>query len=206
MTDGIIFDVDGTLWDSTPVVEEAWNQALNDFGIKDITITADDLKGLFGLPMDDIIARILPDEPLERRLEFRPYCFAYEERYLEEKAGIPYPNLAETLRELKKKYPLTIVSNCQAGYIELFLRKLGLEDVFIDHLCPGDTGLLKADNIKIIAQRNNIKNPVYVGDTIMDAKACKEAGVPMVFAAYGFGKVDNPDWTINSFKELLDIF
>ena len=67
MFDGIIFDVDGTLWDSTPVVEKAWNDALKDNGYGDISVTADQLKGLFGLPMPDIINAIMPGVPQEEQ-------------------------------------------------------------------------------------------------------------------------------------------
>lgn len=200
--DGIIFDVDGTLWDSTPVVKDAWNQALRDFGINDVTITADQLKGLFGLPMDDIIAQIIPNEPEERRFEFRPLCFEYEHKYLEKKPGILYEELEKTLEILASKYPLFIVSNCQAGYIELFLKKTGFGKFFKDHLCPGDTNLLKADNIKLISKRNGLNKPIYVGDTQMDANACKEAGVPIIFAGYGFGSIEEPYATI---KKPMDL-
>lgn len=205
MFDGIIFDVDGTLWDSTPVVEAAWNQAFVDNGINDVKVTADRLKGLFGLPMDDIIDDLLPDYSVEFRREFGPKCFEYEDRYLREKSGICYPRLEETLKKLYGKYPLCIVSNCQAGYIELFYEKTGLEKYFVDHFCPGDTGKLKADNIRYISEKNGFKNPVYVGDTQMDANACKEAGVPIIYAAYGFGKIEGPDFTIKSFDELVNI-
>ena len=47
-TDGIIFDVDGTLWDSTPIVAEAWTQAVLECGIKDRIVTAGELKQFFG--------------------------------------------------------------------------------------------------------------------------------------------------------------
>lgn len=205
MYDGIIFDVDGTLWDSTPVVKDAWNKALIDFGIEGINITADQLKGLFGLPMDDIIARILPDEPKERRDAFRPYCFEYEHKFLEEQSGVLYPDLQEALAGLFTEHKLAIVSNCQAGYIELFLKKTGFENLFIDHLCPGDTNLLKADNIKLICERNGFKNPIYVGDTQMDADACAKAGVPIIFASYGFGNVKEPKHVIDKPLDLLDL-
>ena len=47
-TDGIIFDVDGTLWDSTAIVAEAWTQAGLECCIKDRIVTAGELKQLFG--------------------------------------------------------------------------------------------------------------------------------------------------------------
>lgn len=205
MFDGIIFDVDGTIWDSTPVVENAWKQAFLDNGIDADRVSADRLKGLFGLPMDDIIDDLLPDYDEKFRREFGPKCFEYEDEFLRKQSGITYPKLEETLEKLSKKYKLCIVSNCQAGYIELLFEKTGIGKYFTDHCCPGDTGMLKADNIKYISEKNGFKNPVYVGDTQMDANACKEAGVPIIFAAYGFGKVEEPDFVVRSFEELLDI-
>ena len=89
--DGIIFDVDGTLWDSTNVVERAWNKAIEDSGIKNISVTADDLRSLFGLPMDDIIAAIMPDENADVRAAFKPLCFSYEHEFLERESGAVYP-------------------------------------------------------------------------------------------------------------------
>ena len=206
MTDGIIFDVDGTLWDSTTVVEKAYNKALREFGITDITIKADDLKKLFGLPMDDIIKVLLPDSSEELRKKFKPLCFSYEEDHLRKEAGTVYPGLEETLKVLSGKYPLFIVSNCQAGYIELFFEKTGLGKYFKDHTCPGDTGLLKAGNIKYIAEKNGLKCPVYVGDTHMDEEACREAGVPFVFASYGFGHGIKPDYVIDALPDLARLF
>ncbi len=205
MIDGLIFDVDGTLWDSTPIVEKAWNRAMADMGIQNAAVTADQLKGLFGLPMKDIIDRILPAEPEEIKEKFMPLCFSYEHAFLEKNAGILYPHLEETLSELAQRYPLFIVSNCQAGYIELFLRKTGFQRFFKDFTCPGDTGVFKAENIGIIAERNGLKTPVYVGDTQMDADACKKAGIKMIFASYGFGNVEYPDYTIADPLDLLQI-
>lgn len=204
MIDGIIFDVDGTVWDSTPVVERAWNDALAEAGYKE-RVTADRLKGLFGLPMNDIIRDILPWETEDNISAFAPICFKYEHEYLAQEAGIVYEGFEDMLKALHGKYPLYIVSNCQAGYIELMLSKTGFAGYFEDHLCPGDTGELKAANIRKICERHNLKSPVYVGDTQMDANACIDAGVPIAFAAYGFGTVEKPDYIINSPMELVDV-
>lgn len=203
--DGIIFDVDGTIWDTTKVVADAWNQALISVDLPHLSVTADMLKGLFGLPMDVIIANIMPEEPVKKQQEFLPICSEFEFNYLNKQGGIIYEGLDETLKILSENYLLFIVSNCQSGYVELVFEKTGFGKYFKDHLCPGDSGLLKADNIKLISKNNDIKHPIYVGDTQMDADACKNANVPIIHASYGFGKVKNPDYTINTPKELLSI-
>ena len=55
-------------------------------------------------------------------------------------------------------------------------------------------------------ERNNLENTVYVGDTIGDQNAAKEADVPFIFAGYGFGKAEAPEKTIGSIRELSEIF
>ena len=202
--DGLLFDVDGTIWDSTPVVEKAWNAALADSGHGDVSITADRLKGLFGLPMVDIIEDILPESTPEEKEFFLPLCSRYEFEYLEKESGVVYEGLEDALRTLSGSgIPLFIVSNCQSGYIELMYRKTGFGNYFQDQLCPGDTGKLKADNILIMAQRHKLKRPAYIGDTAMDMEACRKAGVPFIYAAYGFGRVTGPDGIIKDPRDLI---
>ena len=202
--DGLIFDVDGTLWDSTKVVAKAWTKAFEEEGY-DMQICADRLKGLFGLPMDDIIADLLPDSTYEERQRIAPCVYKYEEEFLYENAGELYPDLELMMRTLAKEYRIFIVSNCQKGYIELFCDKTGLGDIVADHSCFGDNNLMKSDNIKLIVKRHNLSNPVYIGDTQMDADACREAGCPIIYAAYGFGNVAEPDYVINKPMDLVEL-
>ncbi len=207
MVDGVIFDVDGTLWNTTPIVEKAWNQALKDSGFGDFSVTAKQLQGLFGLPMPEIIEAIMPGVPRAEREAFAPKCYSYEHEYLERESGILYPGILETIRKLAKEHEIFIVSNCQAGYIELFIRKTGIGDVIKDHLCLGDNNLLKADNIKLIVEKHNLKSPVYVGDIQGDADSSKDAGVRFIFASYGFGNVRKEDIyaSVKEPSELTDV-
>ncbi len=204
MYDGIILDIDGTIWDSTEVVKDAWNRAFSEQGY-DNTVTAQDLKRLFGLPMNEIFRNIVPDASDDDIDAFEPLCSKYEFEYLEREGGYVYPGMKETIETLSRDHKIAIVSNCQSGYIELVMRMTGIEPYIIDHVCPGDTGMLKAGNIRLVADRNNMNDPVYVGDIEKDEIASRQAGVAFIHAAFGFGHGISPDHTIMKFTDLLRI-
>lgn len=204
--DSIIFDVDGTLWDSTDIVAKAWTEVIQQKTDLDMIITAEKLHGLFGQILPDIAKQIFTEETPERQLELINMCCDEEHRALLLTPPAPFPGMEETLAELSKKYKLYMVSNCEAGYIEVFLEATGFAPYFQGHLCPGDTGNAKASNILQIIREHNLKSPVYVGDTAGDYKATKEAQIPFVFASYGFGDVENPDYIIKKPTDLLELF
>lgn len=206
-TDGIIFDVDGTLWDSTEIVAGAWNRAIAEEGIADIALDAEILKGLFGKTMDVIAESVIPGATKNQRENIMERCCVYEHEALRENdVDITYPNVVGTIRRLAKRLPLFIVSNCQSGYIELFLEKTGLRACVRDSECFGDTGLQKGENIRLLVERNGLKRAVYVGDTRGDYEACAQAGLPMIFAEYGFGEVPECERRIRGFEELEGMF
>ncbi len=116
-TDGIIFDMDGTIWDNTPVFAPSWERACADMGY-DVKFTPDTLKGLFGKTMTDIADACIPDDNPEKRYETLRLCEEYEMSDLESSSvDTTYPGLKETLEKLSKITKLYIVSNCQSGYI-----------------------------------------------------------------------------------------
>ena len=130
-----------------------------------------------------------------------------ENRHLaEDPCDIGYPGIRETMEALAKKYRLFIVSNSQCGYPELCIRKLGLGRFISGHLCFGDTGRSKGETIRRLMALHGIESAVYVGDTQGDLDAADGAGIPFVYAAYGFGTVARWDEKIGSFPELLDIY
>ncbi|MCR4908226.1 MAG: HAD family hydrolase [Lachnospiraceae bacterium] len=204
-TDGIILDIDGTIWDSTEIVAGAWNRAMREFGLPEI-VTAEKLKGLFGKPMNIIAQILLPDLEEETRDELMRKCCVYEhEALMADPCRIAFPGVVESIRLLSEKIPVYIVSNCQKGYIELVMEKTGITDCITDHECYGETLKGKAENIRLLSERNNIEYPVYVGDTDGDREACEEAGVRFIHAAYGFGRAERADARISSFCELVPL-
>jgi phosphoglycolate phosphatase len=205
--DSIIFDLDGTLWDSSETITKAWQAALAqvDFMNNEV-MTRERVRSITGMTYDKIFETLFPYLDTAQRDEVKRLCSVSELDILHKEGGKLYPDLSETLTYLGKKYKLYIVSNCQNGYIELFLDLYNMHSHFLAHQCFGTKGNPKADNIKDIVSDHNLKAPVYVGDTMGDYSAAKEAGVPFIFASYGFGKVETGQVaTINHFKELTEI-
>lgn len=202
--DGIIFDVDGTLWDSREVVAKAWNQAIEDTTDLDIRVNAHQLKSLFGKPLDEIMDVLFPMLTANEKDTLKAALYEYEHALIDKEPCIWYEGMADGIKKLSKQHKLFIVSNCQAGYIEAFLKATNLGEYITDFTCPGETGLLKGDNLKIIMERNNLKSAIYIGDTQGDADACKIAGIPIIYASYGFGIIESPDYVISKFTDLLD--
>ncbi len=210
MIQNIILDVDGTLWDTTEVVAKAWNEAIADNGISSVKTTAAKLKKLFGKPVNIIAKELFTDVDEESmRMELMDLCCLYEHKALEQTTDcLLFDGVASTLQELSGQgIRLFIVSNCQSGYIELFMQKNQLESIIQDKECFGDTGLSKGQNIVLVMRRQQLdpKETIYVGDTLGDAQASTEAGIPFAFAEYGFGSVENPTWRLSRFCEVKDL-
>jgi len=204
--DSIIFDLDGTLWDSTGVVAEAWQAAKEQVDFIKEDVTADMVKGITGMTYKAIFEKLFPYLTDEKREEYKAIAAKYELEILHTKGGELYPALEETLQYLSTKYKLYIVSNCQSGYIEVFFKTSGLGNYFLGHQCYGTKNMPKADNIKDIVNDHALKAPVYVGDTMGDYNAAVGAGVPFIFANYGFGKVEEGQVaTIDTVGDLITL-
>ena len=121
MLDGLIFDVDGTLWDSTDLVAKAWNYVLETETTLPADITGELLKTLFGKPMDEICLKIFKGIPVSEHPHLGDICFQKENQLLYQDPVPLYPQILETFQKLSTRCPLFIVSNCQKGYIEALL-------------------------------------------------------------------------------------
>ncbi|UKS65530.1 HAD family hydrolase [Rossellomorea marisflavi] len=204
--DSIIFDLDGTIWDPIDTVLEAWNRTIEEHDEAGQTMTREDFEGVMGLQVKEIEERLFPDVDEEVRSRMLKACLEREEALLGERGGRLYPDVEKVLETLSHSYKLFIVSNCQDGYIETFYDYHKLERFFKDFENPGRTGLSKGENIKLIMERNNLKAPVYVGDTDGDRKAAEYAGIPFVYAKYGFGKVEKHDAVLEAFEDLVKLY
>ena len=202
----IIFDVDGTLWNSSDGVIKAGNEIIEkELGMKDY-LDQDMMDRVMGLEVNEIAAIYFPWLDYEKGSELVFKCMDNENAYLSKHGGILYDNVENVLKELSKKHDLMIVTNAQKGYVEAMFNAHPIGQYFKDYIEAGETGLPKGKNIQLMMERHGYKEAVYVGDTMKDYDACQEAHVPMIYCSYGFGQVDHYWKKIDSFSELLNIF
>ena len=202
--ESLIFDIDGTLWDSRALVAEGYNLQLRDEGLEHLSTDAETLKGLFGKVMTEIADALLAPIPAPERYALMERCMDTENVHLRNNpCKIGYPGIRETMEKLAENHRLFIVSNSQQGYPELCIEKLGLTDLIQGHLCFGDTGTCKGETIRRLMARHGIESACYIGDTQGDLDAAELAGIPFIYCAYGFGAVDHPWKIIDRFEDLL---
>ena len=206
MKKGILFDLDGTLWDSSRQVTDAWNKTIREKTNRTEQFTVDDMHRFMGKTLEAIAALMFPDLPDEERIAILRLCSKDEIDCLTnpEAGDHPalYPDEQNVIRTLAQEYTLGIVSNCQVGYIETYLNQIPFADAFTDIECAGRTGKSKGENIRLVMERQGITDCVYVGDTQGDADAAKTADVRFIHAAYGFGKVDACDAVLEDIRRL----
>ena len=204
--ESLIFDIDGTLWDSRAIVAKGYNAQLKDEGMERFCVDAEVLKTVFGKVMTEIADILFAELPEADRYPLLERCMAREDQTLhEDPCNIGYPKVKETMEDLVKKHRLFIVSNSQSGYPQLCIEKMGLGDLISGHLCFGDTGTCKGETIKKLMRDHNITSACYVGDTQGDLDAAELAGMPFIYCTFGFGAVDHYWKKIDTFAELLEL-
>ena len=201
----VIFDIDGTLTNSTSAIIRSWNRYLSSLDCP-VHLLDEELAGsLMGKTMDEWAMAVLPGMPLSKA---RPITVTLEQIENDEiranGTGL-YPFVKETFESLNQNYDLFILSNCGKGYIEAVMDYAGITPYVKGHLCNGDTGLDKPDNMRKMIEDYHMHCPVYVGDTARDEECCREVGIPFIYVSWGFGDVPDAQYRADSMKELPDV-
>ena len=201
MKTGIFFDLDGTLWDAVESITTSWNIKLKDLGYS-LKLTPEQLQKEMGKLMEDIADSVFSEIKKPTRYDVLKQCMDYEMEYLKEHGGVLYPEVENTLKQLKENYFLAVISNGQETYVKDFIEFFRFEKYFDDYEEAGRTGFSKDKNIELVAKRNHLERVFYVGDIEADMIAAEQSGATFIHAAYGFGTVPGDRLKIESFKDL----
>lgn len=202
--DMIIFDLDGTLWETEKISYKTANAVLKKYE-SDKEITMDVIKSTMGCTYAETAEMYMPYYDVEKREKILGQMLDLNAKILSEFGGNVYKNLEETLEILSKDYKLAIVSNCADGYIESFLNSSKLDKYFVDYMAAAKYKVTKAEAIRQVVERNNIYSAIYVGDTINDYKATLGADVDFIQAKYGFGEDLRTEYSIDDISELPEL-
>lgn len=202
----LIFDLDGTLWDSRASIINIWNTVLTRHRLIEKELKPEDMDQYMGLLTDDIVREIAPGITGQDVKTILAEISEQESKVLRTRGGILYEGVEDTLKSLSETHNLFIVSNCQDGYIEAFLDFYRFGGLFTDFESHGRTGKPKAENIQLIMERNgiNTENAVYIGDTQTDYSSAKSNNLDFIFCEYGFGKLDTQEnvFSVSVFPDL----
>lgn len=209
MADSIGFDLDGTLWDFAPRYADFFAEAVRGMeGVHQPTVP--EVFAVTGLPAIAYVENLFP-ELKDADTSVKLSIFRRAERNgcdaILREGGILYDGLEEMLQKLSARYALFIASNCEPTYLNNFLTYYGFRHYFTDVICQdltiGET--TKGQNIRTVMRRNGFRHTVFVGDAQSDADAAAEAGVPFIWASYGYGSVPTAKYRIGKPLELVSL-
>ncbi|WP_333653523.1 HAD family hydrolase [Dissulfurispira sp.] len=213
----IIFDLDGTLIDSSIDITNAINYAIEPYGVKPVTVQ--ETIGLVGEGITRLMEKIIDrgqkseDRSQTKEIDKDILVDRFLEHYsahLVDKTTV-YPGVRETLERLKD-YKKAVISNKREALSTKILNDLGLLK-YLDLVVGSDTTPERKPSpvpILHVLSKLNIRpeDAVIVGDSNFDIEAGKAAGIKTIAVTYGYRPLDllkGADFIINRMDELIDI-
>ena len=207
MKNMIIFDLDGTLWDTS----EDTYIIVNDYLKKNnynFTVDKDVIVNNMGYEIDVCAEHFFPKLEKKEAIALLEKIYAEENKMLENGLviGKIFSGVSEAIKKLSKKYNLCIVSNCSNKiYIESFIKAAKVKDYIIDYMAASDFFISKAEAIRKMKDKYQAQKVIYVGDTLKDQVSAVDAGGIFVYAKYGFGEELISKSFINDISELYSL-
>lgn len=212
MKQAIIFDMDGTLFQTNLILEPALQATfdiLREKGQWQVETPIEMYRQIMGVPLPVVWETLLPNHSQETREESN---IIFQEQLIEkihQGRGALYDGAEHILRELSINYSLYIASNGQVEYLQAIIEKYRLHR-WIQHtysiqmINSGD----KSELVKMVIAENGITKGAVVGDRYSDIKAAKDNGLVAIGCQFDFSQpaeLAKADITIQNLIELRDI-
>jgi phosphoglycolate phosphatase len=203
----IVFDLDGTLVDSRRDIAEAANALLEAYGAR--PLHEDTIGRMVGDGAPTLLARAFaaagmdrPADGLDRFLEI------YDSRLLRHTR--PYPRMLEVLETLGARASLAVLTNKPLAATRSILSGLGLARYFDEDAVVGGDGPFarKPDPAGLLhlTSRAGVSPAatLFVGDSIVDWRAARNASTGVCLARYGFGFEGFPVHELDPADRMID--
>ena len=200
----IIFDLDGTLWETIEATYEAAN-LIADKHMELRKISKETIVRGMGLNSEENASNYMPYISTENGLKYMKEISDKTSEIINKKNVIIYNGVEETIKELNKNYKLGIVTNNRDKYAETFLKIANLKTYFTDYMGASSYNITKSEAIKIMVNKYKEKENYYVGDIKKDQEATIEAGIKFIHAKYGFEPNLESELYIEDIKKLPEL-
>ena len=212
MTKAIIFDMDGTLFQTNLILEPALEATFdvlrkNGYWVGETPI--EKYREIMGVPLGVVWETLCPEHKEEQRIQSNRIFQEKLISLIEMNKGALYKGVEETLCALSKHYPLYIASNGQQAYLDAIVKIFKLdryvERVYsIDRIATGN----KSELVTLVKEENNINSGFVVGDRSSDILAAKDNHLLSIGVRFDFAQEDElslADYIVDSFGELLPL-
>jgi len=194
----LIFDYDGVIVDSMPLVLEVLNKLGPKYGIN--LSTREDVENLFEKNVYDSLRELGLDEHKLENLKEKLGL-----RLLLLQSHVKLFKIKTVLKKLKKKNKLFVITSNLSIVIKHNMKKNNIE---FDDVIGAETEKSKVKKILALKELYPNEEYYYIGDTSGDIVEGKEAYVKTIAVTWGYHKRDRlekvkPDYIIDSPKELL---
>ncbi len=199
----IIFDLDGTLWETGDAYVYSYNKTCDTLKIPQETRrSGESVKSFLGMKLEELVMTIIPG--VEDKETLGKLLLMNVIEYLVQNPQTYGKNLYKLFEELAKDYELYIISNCPRPFLEAFYQVSGIKA-----LITGDSTIEESNKIQAIKRitKDYSEKALFVGDAPSDYDSISNhSEVYFVFAAYGYKECDKYDFylkDLESFPELL---
>jgi len=207
----IIFDMDGTIIASLPVVYESIKRAFKKLGWT-VNFSAEEINQFFGVTTASTTGGLYefitpPDSHLSVAEVREKVRHEYQDAFRE--MAQPFPGVKETLATLRQRgYKLAQYTNASTAYLDTVMSSLQIRDYYDYIECIQDNNLTKLQLVRKIRDKFGGLTVAVVGDRVHDIEAARETDSLSIGALYGYGgkEPEEADITINRFSDLLAIF
>ena len=209
MIRAIIFDLDGTLVDAYPGIQESLNETLNSLGLPEVNLET--VKRRVGLGVVNLMQQSVPPSMVEKALQL--FGSSYGRTHLT--GTFLLPDVPQTLQQLQSRgILLAVASNKPVEFTLNILHNFGLDQYFA--VIAGPTGEIRPkphnSMLRHIFDRMKVgpKETLYVGDMTLDSHTARNAGTQLALIATGGHKreeleSEKPDFLLNRFSDLIEI-
>ncbi|KIL51977.1 HAD family hydrolase [Jeotgalibacillus soli] len=204
----LLFDLDGTLVDSTDYLTKAIHLSIEDMPHLEKP-SRELVQSAFGLTGGPFWKKVVPEATIQEVNMIRTRRRTFLDQLVKGN-NILFPGVRETLAKLKEQgHTLSTASNCGTHYLNMILDTQDIRDYFTNPICLGTiNGEKKADILTAHFKHFPKENVLMIGDRLSDIEAARAHDVPAVICTYGFGhegEWKQADYRIGQIEDILKL-